>query len=129
MEIKKYYHHKLKFKDVYSRNNLPKIKDGAYVISLDEYRPVGTHWIILYFDNVKYFVNSDVKFILKEIKKFISNKNITTNIWRIQATGSTMWGHFCIGFIDFMLKNKSLLECTNYFIFLKNDIIKLKHFL
>ena len=42
-EIQKYYQSERKFNGVYSRNNLPKIKDGAYVINLDEYEPVGTH--------------------------------------------------------------------------------------
>ena len=36
-----------KFKGIYSRNNLPKIKDGAYIINLNEYRSAGTHWIVL----------------------------------------------------------------------------------
>ena len=52
--------------------------------------------------------------IPKEIKKFIRNKNIT-NIYRIQASDSIMCRYFCIGFIDFMLKGKSLLEYTNLF--------------
>ena len=45
-ELQKYYQNEPKFNGVYSRNNLPKIKDGAYVINLDEYKSVGTHWII-----------------------------------------------------------------------------------
>ena len=47
-EIQKYYHDKTKINGVYSRNNLPKIKDGAYVINLDEYKSIGAHWIVLY---------------------------------------------------------------------------------
>ena len=47
-EIQKYYQNEPKFNGVYSRNNLPKIKDGAYVINLDEYESIGTHWIALY---------------------------------------------------------------------------------
>ena len=47
-EIQKYYHSKPSSNGVYSRNNLPKIKDGAYVINLDEDKSVGTHWIALY---------------------------------------------------------------------------------
>ena len=42
-EIQQYYQNKPKFNDVYSRNNLPKIKDGAYVINLYAYKSVGTH--------------------------------------------------------------------------------------
>ena len=47
-EIQKYYQNKPKFNGAYSRNNLPKIKDGAYVINLDVYKSIGIHWIALY---------------------------------------------------------------------------------
>ena len=47
-EIQMYYQNEPKFNDVYSRNNLPKIKDGAYVINLDEYKSIGTHWIVFF---------------------------------------------------------------------------------
>ena len=47
-EIQKYYQNESKFSRVYSRNNLPKIKDGAYVINIDEYESIETHWIALY---------------------------------------------------------------------------------
>ena len=67
--------------------------------------------------NVTYFDSFGVEHIPKEIKKFIANKNIITNIYRIQAYDSVMCGHFCIGFIDFILKGKSLLEYTNLFYF------------
>ena len=40
-EIKKYYQEEPKFTGVYSRNNLPKIKDGAYVVNLNEYKSIG----------------------------------------------------------------------------------------
>ena len=62
--------------------------------------------------NVTYFDSFGVEIILKEIRKFIRNKNIT-NIYRIQAYDSIMCGYLCIGFIDFTLKGKSLLEPTN----------------
>ena len=53
-EIKRY---EPRFNGVYSRDNLPKIKDGAYVINLDEYSDIGTHWVALYVQNndVTYF--------------------------------------------------------------------------
>ena len=48
-EIQKYYENKSRFNGVYSRNNLPKkLKDGAYVINLDEHADTGTHWIALF---------------------------------------------------------------------------------
>ena len=46
-EIQMYYQNEPKFNGVYSRNNLPRIKDGAYVINLDEYESIETHWIAL----------------------------------------------------------------------------------
>ena len=81
--------------------------------------------------NVTYFDSFGVEHIPKEIKKFIGNKNIITNIYRIQAYNSIMCGYFCIGFIDFMLKGKSLLDYTNLFSpnnYEKNDKIILKYF-
>ena len=128
----KYYENEPKFNGVYSRNNLSKIKDGAYIINLDEYESIGTHWIALYVNakNVTYFDSFGVEHIPKEIKKFIGNKNIMTNIYRIQACDSIMCGYFCIGFIDFMLKDKSLLEYRNVLSndYEKNDKIILKYF-
>ena len=47
-EIQRYYQNEAKFNGVYSRNNLPKTKDGAYVINLDEFKSIETHWIALY---------------------------------------------------------------------------------
>ena len=81
-EIRKYYQNEPKFNSVYSRNNLSKTKDGAYIINLDGYESIGTHWIALYENakNVIYFDNFGVEHIPKEIRKFIGNKNITTNI-------------------------------------------------
>ena len=113
----KYYQNEPKFNGVYSRDNLPKIKDGAYVINLDESKSTGIHRIALYLigDTVIHFNSFGVKYIPKETKKFISNKNITTTVFRIQACDSIMCTYFCIGFIDFMLKEKILLEYTNLF--------------
>ena len=69
--------------------------------------------------------------ISQKNKKFIENKNIIADNYRIQAYDSIMCGYFCIGFIDFMLKGKSLLEFTNLFSpydYEKNDKIILKYF-
>ena len=52
---------------VYSRDNLPKIKDGAYVINLDEYSDIGTHWVSLYVGGVSpYEIMMLLIFILLE---------------------------------------------------------------
>ena len=117
-EMQKYYQNEPRFNGVYSRDNLPnKIKDGAYVINLDEYSDIGTHWVALYVSNndVTYFDSFGVEHIPKEIKAFISNKNIKTNIFRIQAYDSIMCGYFYAGFIDFMLAGKTLTDFTNLF--------------
>ena len=72
-ETQKYYQNKPKFNDAYSRNNLPKIKDGGYLINLGDYESIGTHWIALYVnaENVTYFDSFGVEHISKEIRKFI----------------------------------------------------------
>ena len=108
-EIQKYYQNEPRFNGVYSRDNLPKIKDGPYVINLDEYSDIGTHWIALYVLNndVTYFDSFGVEHIPKEIKAFIGNKNIKTNIFKIQTYDLILCGYFCIGFIDFMLAGKT----------------------
>ena len=103
-EIKKYYQNEPRFNGVYSRDNLPKVKDGAYVINLDEYSDIGTHWVALYVYNndVTYFDSFGVEHIPKEIKAFINrplssalqNKNIKTNIFRMQAYDSVMSRYF-----------------------------------
>ena len=81
-EIQKYYLNEPKCNGVYSRRNLPKIKDGAYLINLDEYESIETHWIALYVnaENVAYFGGWEVEHVPKEIRKSIGNKNITNVI-------------------------------------------------
>ena len=57
-EIQKYYKNEPRFNGVCSRNNLPKkIKDGVYVINLDEYADVGTHWIALFCNKMKLYIS------------------------------------------------------------------------
>ena len=124
-EIQKYYQNESRFNGVYSRDNLPKIKDGAYVINLDEYSDIGTHWVSLNVqdNDITYFDSSEVEHTPKEMRTFINcpsssasyNKNITTHIFRIQAYDSIMCGSFCIGFIDFVLAGKTLTEFTKLF--------------
>ena len=65
-EIQRYYQNKTKFNGVYSRDNLSnKIKGWAYVINLDEYSDIGTHWVALYVKNndITYFDSFGVEHI------------------------------------------------------------------
>ena len=120
-EIRAYYQNEPRFNGVFSRDNLPnKIKNDAYVINLDEYSDIGTHWVALYVNNktVTYFDSFGVENIPKEIEKFIGNKTTLTN--------------FYIGFIDFMFNGSNLKDFTNLFSsndFRKNDDIILNYFL
>ena len=73
-EIQEYYQNEPRINGVFSRDNLSNnnnIKNGAYVINLDEY--LGTHWVALYVNNktITYFDSFGVEHIPKEIMKFI----------------------------------------------------------
>ena len=122
------------FNGGFSRDNIAnKIKDGNYLINLDEYADTGTHWITLFCikNKVNYFDSFRVEHVPKEIEKFIQHKNIKTKIVRIQSNNSIMCGYFCIGFIGFMFAGKILIDYTSLFSnydFEKNDTIILKYF-
>ena len=97
-EIQKCYQNESSCNGVYSRDNLPdgnsvEIKDGVYLIILDEYSDIGTHWAALYMrnNNVTYFDSFVVGHIPIEIKAFIDlSLSLATNIFRIQAYDSIM---------------------------------------
>ena len=117
-EIQRHYENEPRFNVVFSRNNLPKtIKSGAYVINLDEYADLGTHWIVLFCNRneIVYFDSFGVEHVPEKIKKFVGNKNITANLFQVQANNSVMCGYFYTGFIDFMLAGKKLTDYTNMF--------------
>ena len=81
--------------------------------------------------NVIYFDSFGVEHVPKEIKKLIGNKNIITYLYRIQAYNSITCGYFCVAFIYFILKAKSLLDYTNLFSpnkHKKDDKVILKYF-
>ena len=100
-KIQTYYQKEPKFNGVYLRNNLHRMNDGAYVINLDGYKSIGTHWIALH-------VNGN--------NRIPSHDAIYFGSFRVeQAYDSIMCEYFCTRFIDFMLKGKSLLDYTNLF--------------
>ena len=115
-ELEKYYDNEPRSNGVYSRNNLPKkVKVEAYVINLNEYADVGTHWIALFCNKseIIYFHSFGVEHVPEKIKEFVGNKNIIADIFRVQANNSVMRGYFCIKFIDFMLAGKKLTDFTS----------------
>ena len=126
-EIQK-YKNEPRFNGVFSRNNLPeynstkKIKDGAYMINLDQYANVGSNWIAIFCkkNGFVHFNSFGVEYIPEKIKDFIEkfpgNKSIKTNIFQIQENNSIICGYFCIAFIDFMLAVKKLTDDTNFFL-------------
>ena len=72
----KYYQNEPKFNGVSSRNNLSKVKDGAYIINLDEYGSIGTHWIALYVNakNVRYVDSFGVDIFQKRLENLLETK-------------------------------------------------------
>ena len=113
-EIQKYYQNEPRFNGVYSRDNLPKIKDGAYVINLDEYSDIGTHWIAFYALNLELNMSQN-KFKTLLVIKILRDLRSQKNSFRIQTYDSVISEYFCIGFFDFMLKGKSATNFTNIF--------------
>ena len=105
-ETQKYYQNEPNFTGVFSRKNSSKIKNGAYIINFDEYEWIVTQWIALYVNakKVTCFDGFGVVHIPKKVRKFIENKKVIKNTYRIQAYDSIMCGYFCIRFIDFKLK-------------------------
>ena len=128
-EIRKYYENEARFNGIFSRNNLPKtIKDGAYVINLNELQTQVHIGLLCNKNEIVYFDSFCVEHVPEEIKEFIRNKNIIANIFRVQANNSVMCGYFCIGFI---VAGKKLTDFTSMFSpydFKKNDEIILHYF-
>ena len=132
IEISEYYANEPRFNGVYSRNNLPnKIKKEAYIVNCIHSK-LHMHWIALFVktNEAIYFDSFGIENIPKEINKFINNdmtkstaepsslerstiSRIKSNILRIQAYDSIMCGCFCIEFINYMLKGKTLSDYTN----------------
>ena len=122
-EIQKCYENEPRFNGAFSRDDLlKKIEDGTYVINLA---------LFCKRNEIVYFDSFGVEHIPEEIKEFICNRNITTNIFRVQANNSVMCGYFSIEFFDFMVAGKKLTDFTNLFSpynFDKNDQIILSYF-
>ena len=75
-EIQKSYPNKPKFNGLYSRNNLPKLKDGTYVINLEKYKSIGTYQIALNVDGdiVTYYDSFEAEQIGKKFNILSATK-------------------------------------------------------
>ena len=103
-----YFNYEPRFNGIFSRNNLPRTKDGAYVINLNDKKSKGRNWVSLFIDRnlAVYFDCFALEYIPQEVLNKIKDKSITHNIFRIQDNGSIMWGFHCIAFIWYMLSGK-----------------------
>ena len=113
-EIQKYYQNEPRFNGVYSGDNLPKIRDGAYVINLDEYSDIGTYRIAFTYKIMMLLILIVLEYNIfqKKLKHLVV---IETFIFRKEAHDIIMCRHFCILFINFMLAGKTLTDFTNVF--------------
>ena len=96
---------------------LPKIKDGVYVINLDDKNSKGTHWVSLFVNKntAVYFDSFGIEYTPQEVLNKIKHKSITHNIFRIQDNQSIVCRFYCIAFIEYILAGKTFLDYTNLF--------------
>ena len=126
IKITEYFSCKPKFNSGFSRNNLSRLKDGAYVINLNDNKSKGTNWVSLFIDRntVIYFNSLELNiFLKKNFKK--SKKNQLLTIYLEYKNESTICRFYYIAFIKYILAGKTLLDYTNLFSrnnYKKNDI-------
>ena len=96
IEIAKYFNYEPRFNGAFSENNLPRIKDGVYVINFKDNKIIGTHWVLLFIDRNKavYFHSFGIKYIPPEVLNKIKVKPITHNMFRMQDNDSVMCGFY-----------------------------------
>ena len=105
---------------------IPNTSGYCTIVTLDEFKSVETYWIALYIDNynITYYDSFGFEHIPKEMKKFIGNKNLS--FYRIQPYDLITCGYLCIGFIDFMLKDKKvcLIIQIYFLLMIKKRMVK-----
>ena len=75
-EIRQFYQNEPRFNGVFSRDNLSEMKNGSYVINLDEYADLGTNWIALFIEKLKLFISIVLvlNMFLKKLKNLLEIK-------------------------------------------------------
>ena len=129
----KYFNYERRFNGVFSRDNLPRMKDGVYVIILYDQQSKGTNWVSLFIDrNLEVYLYSfGIEYILPELLNKIKDKFNAHNIFRIQDDDSIMYRFYCTAFIEYTIAGKTLLGYTNLFSlnnYQKNDKVICKYF-
>ena len=132
IEITIYFKYEPRFNCVFSRNNLPGIKDRVYIASLGDKNSKGKHWVSLFIDKYTtvYFDSFGIKYVPLVVLNKIKDKSLTHNIFRIQDNESIMCWFHCIAFIAYIVAAKSLLDYINLFSpndYRKNDKIVYKY--
>ena len=89
------------FDGVFSRHNLPTIKDRVYVINFHDKQSKGAHWVSLFIDpdTDVYFDPCEIEYIPQEVLSTIKDKSITRNIFRKQFDDPNMCGSYYIAFV------------------------------
>ena len=85
---------------LFSRDNLPRIKDGAYIINFDDKQGKEKHWVNQ--NAVVYFDPFEIEYTSQEVLNKIKHKSITHNIFSIPSDDSFMCRLYCMAFIEFM---------------------------
>ena len=82
IEITNYFNYEPRFNGVFSRKSLPRIKDAAHAINLDDKKSKGTHWVSLYIDRntAVYFYSFGIEYITLEVLNKFKDKSVTRNI-------------------------------------------------
>ena len=93
-DIIDYFKDEPRFNGIYSKDNLPKLKEGVYVINLDQSKNTGTHWVVVFVksNELIYFDSFGIEHIPEAILKFIENKNIKTIFFKVQSKNSIICG-------------------------------------
>ena len=101
-----------RFNEVFSRDNLPRIKDGVYVINLDDKQSKGTHWVSEFIDRNSsvYFDSFGMEYISEEVLNKTKDKSFTHNIFRIQFDDCIISRFYCIAFKEYIIARKTLLD-------------------
>ena len=117
IEISNNFHWNPRFNGVFSRNNLFWIRDEAFAINLEDKQSKETYWVSSVIDrnSTVYLDSFGVEYFPQEVLNKIRDKSITHNIFRIESDGSIMCGFYCIGFIEYILAEKTLLDYANLF--------------